>query len=419
MQQGKYVTNELLSELLIVGGAYAGLCLSLAIKQYRPSIRITIIDARSKAEHLADNKCHAIAPDCVKLLEKLKIWDKLSPKSQPILTMEITDSRLGDVLRPTLLDLSHQTNNPDLDALDALAYMVESRDFMPILYERAAELGIEIINNCRIVSFDTQRQQVSASLDNGQTILTKLLIAADGKHSYTRKLSGIKTYMKDYKKSAIICTIKHERPHEAKAIQHFFAAGPFAILPLQGRRSSLVWTESTAKANELLELSLDNFLTELGQRFGRFLGHLQLESSAAAYALDLILPHSLISDKFMLIGDAAHTIHPLCGQGLNLGLRDCATAAQIIVETSRIGLDIGDYTSLENYQRARRLEPAKLGYGGHFLHQLFTNDNMILRQLRDFGLDLVNRSNLAKGYFINQASGKGRSQARLLQGKDI
>lgn len=408
MQHNESFNND----LLIVGGSYAGLCLAIAIKQYRPSLKFCVIDSRSQSAHLADEKCHAIAPDCVKMLQKLQIWSRIEAKAEPILKMDITDSRLKDIIRPKLLQLTAKE-------LPALAYMIETKDFMPALYQRAAELNIEIIHQCELDNFTVENNYVAVKLANKPLQQTKLLIAADGKHSRLRAAIGIKSFTLNYEKKAIVCTVKHEWPHNGVAIQHFLPAGPFAILPLSRQRSSLVWTENTQDAQQLLSSDSQIFIQALEQRFGRYLGKLSLDSKIQAFPLDLILPHSLIKPRFMLIGDAAHAIHPLCGQGLNLGLRDCATAAQIIVKNARLGLDIGMSTQLEAYQTARRLELVRMGFGSHFLHQLFSNDYIMIRQLRDIGLYLVNRSEKLKNYFIAQATGQSTMSPALLQGKDI
>lgn len=400
------------NDLLIVGGSYAGLCLAIAIKQYRAGLRICVIDARSQAQHLADEKCHAIAPDCVKMLQQLQIWSKIEAKAEPILKMEITDSRLDDIIRPKLLQLTQKELAP-------LAYMIETKDFMPALYERAMELNIDIIYQCKLDNFTIKNDYVEVELANRTPQQTKLLIAADGKHSRLRNNIGIKSFTINYKKTAIICTVKHERPHKGIAIQHFLPAGPFAILPLNQQRSSLVWTENAEDAKQLRKCDSQIFIKALEQRFGRYLGKLSLDSKIQSFPLELILPHSLIKPRFMLIGDAAHAIHPLCGQGLNLGLRDCATAAQLIIKSARLGLDIGMSTELEAYETARRVELVRMGFGSHFLHQLFSNDYNMIRQLRDIGLYLVNKSENIKNYFIAQATGQSAIQPALLQGKDI
>jgi len=250
------------------------------------------------------------------------------------------------------------------------------------------------------------------------------VVAADGVNSRIREMAGIRTVRWDYGQSGIVCTVIHERPHNGRAEEHFLPAGPFAILPLkpdaEGRnRSSIVWSERTADAERLVASDPLVFETELELRFGLKLGNLRVEGKPRAWPLGLTLARDFVKPRLALAGDAAHGIHPIAGQGLNLGFRDVAALAETIVEADRLGQDIGAVDVLERYQQWRRFDTVQMGITTDVLNRLFSNDFAPLRAIRDLGLGIVDRMPRLKDYFIKQAAGLSANTPRLLRGEAI
>ncbi len=254
---------------------------------------------------------------------------------------------------------------------------------------------------------------------SGGRISARLLVAADGVRSKLREAAGIRTLEWRYRQSGIVVTVAHERDHQGVAEEHFLPAGPFAILPLKGNRASLVWTESSENAQRLVEADPLVFQIELERRFGHHLGELKVEDKPRAYPLGLTLARDFVRPRFALVGDAAHGIHPIAGQGLNLGFKDAAALAETVVEAHRLGLDIGSLATLERYQMWRRFDTVQMGVLTDVLNRLFSNDLSIVRMARDFGLSLVDRMPMLKARFIEQAAGGGRGLPRLLAGEPI
>ena len=260
---------------------------------------------------------------------------------------------------------------------------------------------------------------MNVTLANGDKVAAKLLVAADGVKSKLRDMAGIKVVRFDYGQSGIVVEVAHERPHNGRAEEHFMPGGPFAILPLKGNRSSLVWTERTAEADRLVASDPLVFETELERRFGLKLGEIKVDSTPKAFPLGLTLARDFVKPRLALIGDAAHGIHPISGQGLNLGFRDVAALAETVVDAVRLGQDIGQLDVLERYQEWRRFDTVRTGITTDVLNRMFSNDIAPLRFIRDVGLGLVDRMPRLKDFFIQQASGIVPGAPRLLKGEAI
>lgn len=402
------------ADIIIAGGAYVGLCLAVAVKEACPQLEIIVLDAGEENAWQRDVRASAIAAAAVRMLERLCLWQPVLPEAAPIREMIITDSRLGDPVRPVFLTFSGDVK-PD----EPFAYMVENRHLNAALHERAAQLGVKYLPAVRAEDFSMQAGFVRVSLHNGAALEGRLLVAADGVRSIMREKAGIKTYRHAYGQVGIVCTVAHEKPHNGRAEEHFLPAGPFAILPLKGNRSSLVWNEREEEAKRLLAADDFVFEAELERRFGRHLGALKLEGGRRGFPFGLLLAREFIRDRFALAGDAAHGIHPISGQGLNLGFRDVAALAEVIVEAERLGLDIGSTAVLERYQIWRRFETFRMGAATDILNRMFSNDFPPLRAARDFGLGLVDRMPFVKQYFIKEASGLTKGSPRLLQGQAL
>ncbi|MBA8836821.1 ubiquinone biosynthesis hydroxylase [Ochrobactrum sp. RH2CCR150] len=402
------------TDLLIAGGGYVGLVTAVAVKSAAPHLSVTVVDGAPAGAWRTDPRASSIAAAASRMLDKLGCWQEILPEAQPITEMVITDSRVSDPVRPVFLTFSG-----DVDPGEPFAHMVENRVLNTALHNKADALGITFLEATSVNGFETKPETVAVSLSDGNTIETRLLIAADGARSRLRDQAGIKTVNWDYGQSGIVCNVSHEKPHGGRADEHFLPAGPFAILPLKGNRSSLVWTERTADADRLIREDDFVFEAELEQRFGHRLGALHVEGPRRAFPLGLTLAREFVKPRFALVGDAAHRIHPIAGQGLNLGFRDAAAIAEVIVETDRLGLDIGSFAALERYQSWRRFDTVQMGVTTDVLTKLFSNDNPAIRSIRDIGLGLVDRVPSLKSFFIKQAAGLSGETPRLLKGQSI
>ncbi len=270
-----------------------------------------------------------------------------------------------------------------------------------------------------ISGFAAGRERIVMQAADGTAVAAQLLVAADGARSRLREIAGISFYGWSYDQSAIVGTIRHERPHEGRAVEHFLPSGPFALLPLKGERSSIVWTERRGAAETILRRDPEMLAAMIEKRFGLELGRITLDGPLHAYPLSLGLARSFIGDRLALLGDAAHVIHPIAGQGLNLGLKDAAALAEAVIDQLRLGLDPGAPEALEAYQRSRRFDTAQMAVTTDILNRLFSNDFGPLRALRDVGLGLVNRMPPLKRFFIGQAAGMGRAMPRLMKGEAL
>jgi 2-octaprenyl-6-methoxyphenol hydroxylase len=400
--------------IVIGGGAFAGLGLALALRQgLGPEIPIVVADPAFAMRPSRDPRASAIVAACRRLFEVIGVWDHVAGTAQPILDMVVTDSRLEDATRPVFL-----TFGGEVEPGEPFAHMVENRLLINALVARAEAEGIEL-SAVAVSSYDVQGEGTRVTLSDGRMIDASLLIAADGAKSKLRERAGIATHGWDYDQSGIVVTVGHERDHQGRAEEHFLPAGPFAILPLKGNRSSLVWTESRREAARIIELPDAEFQAELETRFGLHLGEVKALDKPRAFPLGYFVARSFIADRLALVGDAAHVIHPIAGQGLNMGLKDAAALAEVIVDAARLGIDPGQADVLERYQRWRRFDTVAMGVATNSLNMLFSNKSTLLRTVRDIGLGLVDRVPPLKSAFIRQAAGLSGEVPRLLRGEAL
>jgi 2-octaprenyl-6-methoxyphenol hydroxylase len=296
--------------------------------------------------------------------------------------------------------------------------MVENQPLVGALLKQAKAAGV-ILSASAVADFDVGSDYVAVRLADGDAVQARLLIAADGARSALRERAGIQSFGWTYEQSGIVTTVAHERDHHGRAEEHFLPAGPFAMLPLKGRRCSIVWTEDAREAERIVALPDADFHAELERRFGLRLGEIELAGPRRAYPLGLSVARSFIADRLALVGDAAHVIHPIAGQGLNLGLRDVAALAETIVDAARLGLDPGSPATLERYQRWRRFDTMAMGVATDGLNRLFSNRSDVLRLARDVGLGLVDRVPALKGLFIREAAGLTGDVPKLLRGEAL
>ncbi len=400
--------------IVIGGGAFAGLALALALRQgLGPEIPIVVADPALGLRPSRDPRATAIVAACRRLFEAIGVWDQVAAESQPILDMVVTDSKLEDATRPVFL-----TFGGEVEPGEPFAHMIENRHLIDALVTRASAEGIDL-RATTVAGFEQSPGGVDVSLGDGGTIEASLLVAADGARSKLRERAGIATHGWDYDQSGIVVTVGHERDHGGRAEEHFLPAGPFAILPLKGARSSLVWTENRAEAARIVALSEEEFHAELEQRFGLHLGAIKALDRPRAFPLGYFVARSFIGERLALVGDAAHVIHPIAGQGLNMGLKDIAALAEVVVDAARLGIDLGQADVLERYQRWRRFDTMAMGLATNSLNLLFSNESTLLRSVRDIGLGLVDRMPPLKSLFIRQAAGLSGEVPRLLKGEAL
>jgi len=402
------------ADVLIAGGGFAGLALAVALRQaLGRRFAVTVADPALAAIPSRDPRASAIAAAARRLFEAIGVWDAVAGEAQPMLDMVVTDSRLDDAVRPTFL-----TFGGEVEPGEAFAHMVENRHLIDALVAKARDEGVDL-RAAAVTDFETGPQRVTARLSDGGELSVRLLVGADGARSAVRERAGIATHGWNYDQSALVMTVEHERDHNGRAEEHFLPAGPFAILPLTGRRSSIVWTEATKEAERLLALPDEDFHAELEKRFGLQLGDIKVAGPKRAFPLGLHTARSFIGERLALIGDAAHVIHPIAGQGLNMGLRDAAALAEVVADAARLGLDPGDAETLERYQRWRRFDTMAMGVATDGLNRLFSNKSDVLRLARDIGLGLVERMPALKRVFIREAAGFTGEVPKLLRGEAI
>jgi len=410
----KALKNQNKTDLVIGGAGFAGLALAIAVRQgLGEAFAVTVVDPALAANQSEDPRASAIAAAARRLFEAIAVWGAVADEAQPILDMVITDSKLDDAVRPTFL-----TFGGDVEPGEPFAHMVENRHLVDALVARAKELGIGLRASA-VAGFEQGFHASEVKLADSERIFARLLVAADGAKSKIRDQAGIATHGWNYDQSAIVTTVAHERDHNGRAEEHFLPAGPFAILPLKGKRSSIVWTEDAREEARIVALSDAEFHEELERRFGLHLGDLQVVGARRAFPLGLFTARSFIGERLALIGDAAHVIHPIAGQGLNMGLRDVAALAEAIVDAARLGLDIGSPGVLERYQRWRRFDTMTMGIATDGLNRLFSNHSDVLRLVRDLGLGMVERMPFLKLLFIREAAGFTGDVPKLLRGEAL
>jgi 2-octaprenyl-6-methoxyphenol hydroxylase len=399
-------------ELLIAGGGLIGLLLATACAG--AGLSVAIAEPQNLAALLVegfDGRCSAIAYGSHQVLNSLGLWSEIAAEAEPILEIRVADDD-----SPLFLHYDHRDIDPDTP----LGYIVENRVLRRVLVERARSLAnLAFLAPVGVGSVEVSPYAAIAALSDGRGIAVRLIAAADGQGSRLRHAAGIGTTGWRYRQTGIVTTVQHERPHCGIAVEHFLPAGPFAILPMTGNRSSIVWTERAELAARLVSLSDAYFAAELSARFGDFLGAVEPVGPRWAYPLGLMLAERYVADRLALVGEAAHVIHPIAGQGLNLGIRDVAALAELIIDTRRLGLDIGDAAMLRRYQRWRRFDALALAAVTDALNRLFSNTVAPLRLARGLGLAAVHRVPALKRLLMRDAMGLIGDLPRLVRGEPL
>ncbi len=401
------------SDILIVGGGLNGPALALALAQ--SGLTVTVIDALpDTARKLADfdGRGYALALASKRLLASLGVWETVAENSQPMLEIKVTDGRAGEGPAPWMLHFDHAEIEEG-----PMGYMLEDRYLrIALLDAMASEPRITQINGETVVNQSVEMDHATIELASGKTITGRLLVGCDGRASGTASRAGIRRTGWDYGQTAIVCAVRHEKPHGGIAHQFFMPNGPLAILPLPANRSSIVWSESTARAESIMAMDEAGFLDALRPAFGSFLGEIALEGKRFSYPLKLTIANAFVGDRLALVGDAAHGMHPIAGQGLNAGLRDVAALAEVLTEARERGEDIASPQVLARYQQWRRFDTATLALATDTFNKLFSNDNPLLRTVRDIGMGAVNAMPGLRRGFIREAAGLTGDLPRSMRG---
>jgi 2-octaprenyl-6-methoxyphenol hydroxylase len=397
-------------DVVIAGGGVSGLALAAAIRQAMgQGASVAVVDPGAPAAaSTSPLRTVAIADGPRRLLEQLGAWAAIEKKAQPILSMAIMDGDVRDAVRLPHLNFDAKDRAP-------LAHMAFNDDVVGALAALCDRLGVQRITGS-VAHWASGKRVAELGLSDGAALRARLAVAADGARSKLSRLAEIQTVGWDYDQTGLVATVSHERDHEGRAEQHFLPAGPFALLPLPGRQSSIVWNENRGDAQALLALDPEDLTRQLEYRFTLKLGAISLASRVEAFPFRFQMARRFVAPRLALIGEAAHVVHPLAGQGLNLGLRDVAALAETIVGEMRLGLDPGALGPLADYERQRRFDVAASGLGLDALNRLFSNDLGPLRFMRDLGLRVVDRAPTLKDMLIAEAGGAGSGAPKLLRG---
>ena len=393
---------ELDCDIAIVGGGLNGPALALAAAQV--GLRVIVLDATShkpRKNAKFDGRAYALALASKRLLAAVGVWENVAQDAEPMLNIRVSDGHAGVGASPFFMDFDHA----ELEE-GPMGYMVEDRHLRYAL-QAAMQTSplIEYRLATRVTGQSTGPEGVTLSLANNQKITTRLLVGADGRQSGTAARAGITYTGWQYGQTALVCAVEHDRPHGGVAHQFFMPAGPMAVLPLSARRSTVVWSEKTDSAAVIKTLDDAAFLDVLQPRFGDFLGDIALTGGRFSYPLGMMIAKSYIAPNVALIGDAAHGVHPIAGQGLNAGLRDVAALIQVLSEAKQRGEDFASQPVLARYQLWRRFDATALAVATDGFNHLFSNDNPILRLGRDLGMGMLNAMPKVRRGILREAAG--------------
>lgn len=401
------------ADVLIAGGGMVGLSLALALAQGGASIVVADPVPQTTILNAAfDGRVSALSYATIRMFRALGVWPRLEDDAQPILDILVTDAALDSAPGPFSLHFDHREIGEPMGAI------VENRHIRRALFDSIGDNKcIRLIGPAAVTSVAPHGESIGATLSNGETLRASLVVAADGRESPLREQMGLRTIAWSYPQVGIVATVQHVRPHNGTAYEHFLPSGPFAILPMTGDRSSLVWTEREALAPALLQLPPQTFATEVERRFGHHLGAIEVVGERWSYPLRFHLARDFISQRFVLAGDSAHGIHPIAGQGLNLGLKDAAALAECALDLMRLGLDAGHPEALRRYERWRRFDSFALAAATDGLNRLFSNDLAPIRAIRDLGLGMVDAIGPLRRLFMRNAGGDLGKLPRLMHGE--
>ena len=401
-----------MSDILIVGGGLNGPALALALAQGGRSV--TVIDALPETvrkDAAFDGRGYALALASVRLLRRIGVWARVEDHAQPMLEIKVSDGRAGEGPSPFFLHFDHAEIEEG-----PMGHMIEDRYLRRALLDAMDEAeGITQVTDS-VSAQEVDERGVTLTLASGERVSGRMVVGCDGRASGTASRAGIRRTGWGYGQTALVAAVAHERPHHGIAHQFFMPPGPLAILPLPGNVSSIVWSESEATAASFAALSDEDFMEVLRPRFGDFLGEISLKGKRFTYPLGLTIANSFVAERLALVGDAAHGMHPIAGQGLNAGLRDVGALAQVVGEAARRGEDFAAPDVLARYQQWRRFDTATLAAVTDATNRLFSNDNPLLRLGRDLGMGVLGAMPGLRRGFIREAAGLTGDLPELMKG---
>ncbi|MFK7943873.1 MAG: UbiH/UbiF/VisC/COQ6 family ubiquinone biosynthesis hydroxylase [Paracoccaceae bacterium] len=401
-------------DIVVLGGGLVGMAMAVALSRYGMSV--VLIDPAPVADRGSidfDGRAYAVAPGSRNLLTAIGVWDAVKPQAQPISRIQVADRTEGPC-PPGGLHF-----DPDEIGVQTLGWIVEDHVLRRALLDAVSAGDVVHLAPARAVSVVRDAYCALVALEDGRRIQTAMVVACDGRRSATAQAAGVEYVSWGYSQTGLVSAVAHTAPHHGLAHQGFYSGGPFAVLPMTGDRSALVWSEHAAEAERISALSDAEYLQAVASRIGGRLGALELVGKRWAYPLGLALATRYALPRMVVAGDAAHGVHPIAGQGMNLGLRDVAALTEVLVEAQRLGLDIGTKDVLEGYERWRRFDGTALSLGIDGLNRLFSTSFGPLQAARSVGLELVDRLPGARRAFMNAASGVGDGAPALLRGHAI
>lgn len=411
------------ADVIIAGAGMAGATLALALKS--GGIEPLLVDPApfdTQLEPTFDGRSSAIAFSCFRQWRTLGLAPMLEPYAQRMDEILVTDGRSPGAASPGQSPFFLHFDSGEIAdrvAGEPLGYMLENRRTRAALAQGIADAGIQVLAPERVMSVEVKPAFAEVTLSSGRVLTAPLVVGAEGRGSTVRKAAGIEAVGWDYPQTGVVCTVKLEHGHGGVAHEYFLPGGPFAILPLTEDRASLVWTEKRIRGEALKSASPEAFNAHLARRFGEFLGRIEVVGPVFTYPLSLSVAERLCAPRIALLGDAAHGVHPIAGQGLNLGLKGAAALAEVIVEASRLGEDFGSETVLERYAGWRRFDTNTLAAGMDAFVWLFSNDNPLIRLVRGVGMAAINRIGPARRFFMHEAGGAVGELPRLLRGQAL
>lgn len=407
--------QDVSTDIAIVGAGPVGLALARALGPGGLGLDVTLLSLGPprRPDPDAPGRAYALGAATCRMLDVLGVWPAVASRSQVMERIVVTDGRVGGT-ELSLLEFGAG------ETAEGPARLVEEPALIAALHDIVFGGGTSPrLVTGTVASLETDGTTAVLGLADGGEVKARLVVAADGAGSLLRSLAGIGVVEWDYGQSGLVATVSHDGDHHGVALERFYPSGPFAMLPLAGRRTSLVWTEASDDVDALLGLGDEAFIDRLRPRFGDDRGRIKAVGPRAAFPLRFQIARQFAGRRLALVGDCAHVVHPLAGQGLNLGLRDVAALAECVADTARLGLDPGEAPTLERYERWRRFDTVQMALGFDVLNRLFSNDHDALRLARDLGLGMVQRLPRLKRMFMREAAGVAGETPRLMAGKPI
>jgi 2-octaprenyl-6-methoxyphenol hydroxylase len=405
-------------DVVISGASFAGMALACGLAQaLGPDFRIALVDKvpAGPASAAPDARASALSAASKRMLDVLGVWEAVAPEAQPVTGIDITDSSLEAGVRPVLLEYANVVGDGE-----PATYIVPNHVLHAALSAAVARFGsVTIVAPAEARELARTQTSARVTLADGRDLAAALVVAAEGRTSRLRVAAGIKVVGWSYSQTGIVTTVRHEVAHGARAVQHFLPAGPFAILPLKGNRSCITWTETAEEAKRILALDDAGFLAQVEKRFGGKLGAIALDGPRQSWPLKMHLARRYVAPRFALIGDAAHGVHPIAGQGLNLAFRDVAALVEAITDAVRLGFDAGNAEALARYERWRRFDSVVSTAAFDGLNRLFASDMTLVRSARELGLGVVDRIPALKRFFVGEAAGLTGELPRMLKGERV